>query len=208
MALESLAGHNGRDVIPLPGCRADNTYLVDGLRNLEAWATEDLYDRFQDLIHARVWRTMGADPDHDEIVHQVFINIIASIKKLKEPGAIVEWIKSVTINTILLELRDRKRRRRIVTIPRYPEDINGDADGRVDVMLLRAFTVLREMAPDEHVAFVLRFVEGCSLEEVAGECGYSLATAKRKIKAARQEFTRRASRDPVLAVLIRDRQDG
>jgi RNA polymerase sigma-70 factor (ECF subfamily) len=43
---------------------------------------------------------------------------------------------------------------------------------------------LARMPPAERIAWVLRHVEGETLEDVARACGCSLATAKRRIAAA------------------------
>jgi RNA polymerase sigma-70 factor, ECF subfamily len=43
---------------------------------------------------------------------------------------------------------------------------------------------LAQLPPDERIAWMLRHVEGESLEDVAAACGCSLATVKRRIAAA------------------------
>ena len=67
--------------------------------------------------------------------------------------------------------------------------------------------ILRKMKTDDHIVFVLRFVEGNTLGEVAVASGYSLATAKRRISRAKKEFMKRAKNDAVLAALIEDMKD-
>ena len=49
---------------------------------------------------------------------------------------------------------------------------------------------LTKAAPAERFAWVLRYVEGCSLEEVAASCECSLATAKRRLSRAQEVVQR------------------
>jgi RNA polymerase sigma-70 factor (ECF subfamily) len=44
--------------------------------------------------------------------------------------------------------------------------------------------------PRDRIAWTLRYIEGQQLEEVAGICGCSLATAKRRISAAQERIER------------------
>jgi RNA polymerase sigma-70 factor (ECF subfamily) len=46
--------------------------------------------------------------------------------------------------------------------------------------------MLARLPTKERMAWMLRYVEGCELPEVARMCGCSLATAKRRIAAAHE----------------------
>jgi RNA polymerase sigma-70 factor (ECF subfamily) len=61
-------------------------------------------------------------------------------------------------------------------------------------LLARIYRTLDEIAPDSRVAWILRYVEGERLEDVADACGCSLATAKRRIASA-QELLMEVLRD-------------
>ena len=49
---------------------------------------------------------------------------------------------------------------------------------------------LERISAGERIAWMLRHVEGLSLEEVAQECDCSLATAKRRISSAQERVDR------------------
>jgi RNA polymerase sigma-70 factor (ECF subfamily) len=64
---------------------------------------------------------------------------------------------------------------------------------------LRAtYAVLEQLAVDERIAFVLRFIEGMELKEGAVACSVSLATFKRRLARAEERFTELARSSPVL----------
>jgi RNA polymerase sigma-70 factor (ECF subfamily) len=63
--------------------------------------------------------------------------------------------------------------------------------------------VLDALPPDERLAFVLRFVDGMKLREVARICGVSLSTVKRTLLRAEKRFLAVTRRDPLLAERLR-----
>jgi DNA-directed RNA polymerase specialized sigma24 family protein len=69
---------------------------------------------------------------------------------------------------------------------------------------MRLFEVLDNMKTEDHIVFVLRFIERNTLGEVAVAGGYSLATAKRRVAHAKKEFVKRAKKDTVLSAVFRD----
>jgi DNA-directed RNA polymerase specialized sigma24 family protein len=48
------------------------------------------------------------------------------------------------------------------------------------------------------MAFTLQLLGNASLEEIAERCGCSERTARRRLKSARERFTRLVKRDPIL----------
>ncbi|MDJ0761820.1 MAG: sigma-70 family RNA polymerase sigma factor [Myxococcota bacterium] len=195
----------GAQVIPLRRNTQHNHALVAGLVSGDPVATAALYDRFGDLINRYIWRLLGADQEHDDVVHQVFINILSSAKKIRNPSSLEDWIIGVTINTARREIRNRKYRRMLIPTPEPLSYAKDSTDTSQQLMTRRVFAILRQMKTDDHIAFILRFVEGHTLGEVAVAAGYSLATAKRRIARAKKEFLERAKKDVVLAALIQDK---
>ena len=63
---------------------------------------------------------------------------------------------------------------------------------RMELSLLSK--ALDKLSTNDRVAWMLRHVEGLSLEEVAQECGCSLAAAKRRISSASQRISRFAAK--------------
>jgi len=63
----------------------------------------------------------------------------------------------------------------------------------------RLYGILDRLGSEERLAFVLRFIEGMELTEVAAALGLSLATTKRRLVRARARFDHHIARDPGLA---------
>jgi RNA polymerase sigma-70 factor (ECF subfamily) len=181
--------------------------LVEGLRRGDSNAAVELFDLYAPRINRRVWRLLGADPEHDDVVQQVFAQLFSSVGKLRAPEALVSWIDMVTVNTVRKELRRRSRR------PFYPVSADlpepAAAPGQETAYVFqRALEVLKKMKSDDRIVFVLRFVEQAELAEIAVACGMSLATVKRRIARSRGTFMKKVARDPVLTEYAKGLQFG
>ena len=76
-----------------------------------------------------------------------------------------------------------------------------DAEGRE--LLERFYRLLDALSANDRTAFVLRHVEGLSLEEMAVATGASLATVKRRVHRASEQVTRLlAKADPDLVSYV------
>jgi RNA polymerase sigma-70 factor (ECF subfamily) len=194
-------------VVRMPRAGMSDPEIVRGLTRNDPQAAAVLYDRYGNKVNHLVWRLLGADSEHDDVVHAIFVHILSSIKKLKKPEALPDWITGIAINTVRREIRRRKYRRILHLVPEYPEYGGEALSGDAQVYTQRVFTILSRMKTEDHLVFVLRFIERYTLREIASACGYSLATAKRRVFRSKEEFMKRARRDPILSAIIEEMKD-
>jgi RNA polymerase sigma-70 factor (ECF subfamily) len=194
-------------VLELVGRETSNEQIIEGLRASRPGAARSLYDRYEELVNRLVWRTLGADPEHDDVVQQVFLNVLNSIHKVKNPAVLRSWITSVTVNTVRRELRSRKYRRIFTLMPDVAAEVDHQIPSSDRKLLRSAFTILRRMNIDDRMAFTLHLIEGQTLSEVAGSTGVSLATVKRRIARAKSAFVREVKKDAHLLSLVEEMQD-
>jgi len=167
----------------------------------------EFFDSYAPIVNRLVWQFLGPDEDHDDVVQQVLMNALRWLHKIRDPGAIPAWVTTVTLNTIRTELRRRRARRwlRFVDPNDSPEQEHHDDHG-ARAALRRAYTLLAKLPADEHLAFVLRHLEDQPLDTCAAACGWSLATFKRKLKAADERVARLAANEPLLAEYLLNAQ--
>ena len=148
-------------------------------------AARRLFDRYGEDVHRIIRRIMGPDQDHDDAVQDAFIKIVRGASSVREADRLRSWVISVAANTARNRLRARSRfwRRFGGRSAREPVDLAGDVEAHTE--LRAVYRHLDRLDPDTRTAFVLRYVEQYSLEEVARASGCSLATAKRRIAKAR-----------------------
>jgi len=202
-----MTGAEKAPVLELVGRKTSNEEIIEGLRAARPGAARALYDRYEELVNRLVWRTLGADPEHDDVVQQVFLNILNSIHKVKNPDVLRAWITSVTVNTVRRELRSRKYRRIFTLMPDVAAEVDHQIPASDRKLLRSAFTILRRMNIDDRMAFALHFIEGQTLSEVAGSTDVSLATVKRRIARAKSTFVREMRKDAYLLSLVEEMQD-
>jgi RNA polymerase sigma-70 factor (ECF subfamily) len=198
------AGVAHAEIVPLPAKRTD-AELVGGLRRRLPWAQQLLFERYGAFVERTVRRVLGTDYHVDlaDVIHDVFIEAFSSAHTLKNAEAISGWIRSVATHTACNTIRRRKSRAWLRffapdELPEPPQSTSTDAKEAHD----RTYRLLSLMPVDERVAFVLRFIEGMELREVAEACRVSLATIKRRIARAERSFLAEAKSDPVLVLWL------
>ncbi|MBW2732654.1 MAG: sigma-70 family RNA polymerase sigma factor [Deltaproteobacteria bacterium] len=161
-----------------------------------------LYDRFAEDVNRTVRRTLGPDQEHDDVVHEVFIQLLRSVHRVREAEKLRGWVISVAINTVRGVLRKRTIFRRFHVGKEPPEMSSAAEDHAGRDLLRRTFAVLNRLPVELRLAFTLRYLESHTLPKVAEHLGCSLATAKRRLKKAEQRFTALVSDDPALYELM------
>ena len=204
---QSMKKIDHAEVIPLSRRTLTDPQIVEGIRRGDPAAGQALVERFGAIIDRRIWRLMGGDSEHTDIVQQVFQQLVGTLDRLEDGQALAAWVEKVTVNVVRKEFR-RRAYRRIVRFSTVEAEIAMD-DATEDVtvekriLLLRAYDILKRMNIDERIAFTLRFIEEMPLADVAVAMGCSLATAKRRIRRGRDTFMRKAQRDPFLVSLVK-----
>ena len=147
-----------------------------------------VFRRFAPYVARIGVRLLGRPDEVDDLVQDVFLDAIAGLRALREPNAVRGWLATVTVR----HARRRLRRRTLwsmlgldrgMDVERLVDDATS-TEARAEVMAI--YRVLDGVAADARIAWVLHFVEGHSLDEVAcfGTC--SRATAHRRIQTAQR----------------------
>jgi len=137
-------------------------------------------------------RLLGRNEEVDDLVQDVFLTAMRDLPSLRDPASLRSWLAAIAAR----KAHDRLRRRRLRSflsldsVPNYDQLADDAASPEQRALLARVYTVLDKVPVKERIAWTLRHVEGQQLEEVAGICGCSLATAKRRISAAQERIER------------------
>jgi RNA polymerase sigma-70 factor (ECF subfamily) len=130
----------------------------------------------------------------------VFLSVFDKVPTLRDPAALRAFIVSVTVRTLRYEIRRRRVRRwvRLSDDAEIPDlrVVHPDTDSRE--ALVRFYQILDRINSRDRTAFVLHFVEGMGVPEVASALGVSVPTTRRCLSRARDRLTFFAGRDPVL----------
>ena len=144
-----------------------------------------LFNRFSSYVAGIGFRLLGRNTEVDDLVQDVFFAAFKQREQLRDLSAAKSWLAVITVRKARLRLRQR-RFRQFVGLDSLPPLQSEDPALAPDdhALLSRVYQVLDRVNVDCRVAWILRYVEGEKLEQVAERCGCSLATAKRRIAAA------------------------
>lgn len=168
--------------------------LVDRVCGGDRSAEEQLFRRHVDYIAALSLRLLGDRTEADDVVQETFLDALSQLRSVNAPSSLRAWLAGIAVHKTHRRFRRRKLR---ALLGLYQASHGGGLEGcahertspelRTELGLVDA--ALSNVADADRAAWMLRYVEGYVLEEVAELCGCSLATAKRRIKRA-QEIVR------------------
>jgi RNA polymerase sigma factor (sigma-70 family) len=184
----------------------DNAAFVEALKEGKRHAAFSFCDRYGPRINRWVWRLLGGDREHDEVVQQVYLSVFSSLSNLKKADALDAFVDSVTIRTIRKEIRWRQYRRKLFG-SQSDTKIDDARDSRrplKEAHIRACYAVLDDIGADERVVLVLKHFEGLTLEEIAEIGGYSLRTAKRRLQKGYAAFRERALKETVLVTFLEE----
>jgi len=184
---------------------ADDATLSRALCDESPTAQRVAWDRFSPMVRGIVRRSLGPEFDAEGVVQEVFLCLFQRVGTLREPGALRGFVMSITVLTVRTTLRTEIRRQRLrrwlgaqqETEPKSLRLVPEDLDSRE--ALARFYEILDRINPRDRMAFVLRFVEGMGVSEVASALDVSVPTVRRCFTRAWERFTLLAGRDPFLA---------
>lgn len=181
----------------------DNVRLLELLESDAERGARLLFRRFSVEVNNLVWRLLGADAEHNDIVQQVFFKALARWRSVREPEYLGTWIRTIAVNTVYQELRRRELSRIFArTIPSavLQRDLVREVEARD--FLRAALALIERLPPKERIVFVLRFIEEKPLDEVAELCQVSLGTVKRRLRRAEERFQNLAAQNPEVGSFV------
>jgi len=147
---------------------------------------DDVFRRHAPYVGALVLKLIGRPGDVDDVVQDVFIQAHRGLSKLREPEAVRPWLRRITVRRTRRWLRKRWVQRWLgeSDVDAHPELADPAASPEDRATLAYVYRTLEKMPRDERLAWVLRFVEGETLESIAELLGTSLSTVQRRLRAA------------------------
>jgi RNA polymerase sigma-70 factor (ECF subfamily) len=147
----------------------------------------ELFNAYRGYVAKIGRRILGPSSEVDDLIQDVFLATVRDVHKLENPARLASWLGTVTTR-----MAKRRRFRNSVRpsvgfedpeplLERVTED-GPSPESTADL----AGNIQRVMSlPDElRTPWVLKHVEGRTLEDVAQQCDCSLSTVQRRLQAA------------------------
>jgi RNA polymerase sigma-70 factor, ECF subfamily len=147
----------------------------------------ELFSRYARYVARLASRLLGSgDTDVDDVVQDVFLLASRRLPTIVDMIQARGWLATVTTRLVARRLRRRRFRALFLASPRGQEAPAPGATAEERALLGRLYEVLENLPTQERLAWSLRYLESEPLDMVAAACGCSLATAKRRVSAAKK----------------------
>lgn len=159
-------------------------------------AFDDLYRLHVGSAHRLLTRLVGSTADRDDLIQLVFIEAFRSLPGFRGDAAFATWLHRIVVHVAYRHLRREKRARFDEVAVELPASAaSPETSARRQQELDRALRYLSALKPDKRIAFVLRVVEGMSLEEIGQLVGANAPAVGQRVKHAQRELAAMAERD-------------
>ncbi len=175
----------------------DEGVLLAAAHAGDRWAFEQLFRRELTVVTRFLSRLVGHDADVPDLANEVMVLGWNAIQRRRGGLRLGPFLSGVCVNVARNHLRSRRRRSWLVF---GASDADTPVPERTEAReaLNATYSILNQLDDEQRLAFVLRFIDGRELAEVADLLGVSLATAKRRLRDAQDAFVKRARRHPAL----------
>ncbi len=187
------------------GSLADDRHaLVSALKSGDEAAAAAFFREFEPLVTRTIGRILGYDDELGDATQEAFLRAVRSLRGLRDPQALVEWLAQICVCTATDFLRRRRRRRWLTFVgTRSFDEPAAEGIDEVGREAVRAtYRVLDRMRPEDRTVFALRFIGGMDVDALANAHDCSRSTVKRRLAHAAARFRVLARREAVLAIWV------
>ena len=166
--------------------------LVNDALAGDQWSKDALVRRHARELVQRVTRLLGSSRGVEDVCQDTFLAAFERLVQLKEPAAFRGWLLRIAINKVRRVIRRRSLLRRL-GLDRPVPDATLEAllcEGvgpEVRAEFAELDRALATLPAEQKIAWMLRYVEGHTVRDVARLCGVSLTTTKRRLAAAHRK---------------------
>jgi len=174
--------------------------LVRALREDDPGAPAVLWARYSPSVGRVLARALGPCLEIEDLTQEVFLRVFRRLPVLRDPSALRAFVLAVAMNVLKWELRRRwvGRKVRLSGTGTLPDTEATSADAEARQALRRCYRIFDSLPTKERLAFVLRYMEGMTIDEVAAALAVSVSTAKRWVSRGAAKVADQVTGDPDL----------
>jgi RNA polymerase sigma-70 factor (ECF subfamily) len=146
----------------------------------------DLFTRYAPYVARIGFKLLGNDEELDDLVQDVFVEAHRGLAQLRSPDAAKGWLARITVRRAVRRLQRRRLRAffSLEAVPDHTALIDGAATPEERAHAAAVYRRLEALPVALRVVWVLKHVEGETLDEIAVSCACSKATVQRRLRAA------------------------
>jgi RNA polymerase sigma-70 factor (ECF subfamily) len=175
-----------------PGRRSGSASSVAGESPAPAVPADlaELFLRYAPYVATIGYKLLGRDDELDDLVQDVFVEAHRGLAQLRTADAAKGWLARITVRRAVRRLR-RQRVRAFFSLDALPEHaapVDGTATPEDRAHVAAIYRRLEALPVPQRIVWVLRHVEGETLDGIAALCACSKATVQRRLRAAQKSL--------------------
>lgn len=151
---------------------------------------ELLFRHYSPILMGVAYRYVKDDAKAKDVLQNAFINIFKNIKNYRDTGSFEAWLKKITVNCALKELR--LHRKNLELVAQFDnEDL---PDVAVDPLIFERFDekdileLLNTLNDDLRIAFNMYIIEGYSYSEISKLLNITESHSRMRVSRARKKL--------------------
>jgi RNA polymerase sigma-70 factor, ECF subfamily len=182
--------------------------LVAACRRGDREALGTVFRRESPALERMLLRVTGHPALAEDLLQETFAAALEAFPRFRGDASVATWLARIAVRQVQQHWRRADTRRRS-SLELVVDETDGGApspDRVVDSSrrLERIHEHLRALGANKRLAFVLRVLEGRSVDEVAALMGASHAATRSRIYFARRGLLARMRKDPALRDLVEE----
>ena len=144
-----------------------------------------LFRRYSPYVASIGLRLLGRDDELDDLVQDVFLEAHRGLKRVRELGSVKAWLARICVRRAVRRLR-RRRLRAFLSLDTLTYDerlIAPGASPEARTEVARLYQKLELVPALDRAVWVLRYLEGEALGDIATLCACSKSTVQRRLRA-------------------------
>jgi RNA polymerase sigma-70 factor (ECF subfamily) len=165
----------------------EDALLLLRARNGDADAFADFVIRWQDRLRGHAERLTGQRAAADDVLQETWIAVLKGLWRLSDLGAYRAWIYRILSRKAADWVRRNQRQRRLDRHAAREAVVTSGGEQRSD-RIESLDDAVKRLSPPLRDVVLLHYVEGFSVEEVAGVLRIPRGTVKSRLHNARKQL--------------------
>lgn len=157
-----------------------------GERIAQKW----LYEKYSQQMFYICLRYLGNEDDAQDIMHDAFVKVFASISKFRGDAAVKTWITRIMVNTSINRIRKNAKRGIRKDVERMQLEDESDQTAMIDapnkMSAQEVLKMITELPLGYRTVLSMYALDGYTHKEIAKELGISEGTSKSQLAKARR----------------------
>lgn len=184
---------NGRTTLNQRTLQYDDQHIVAACLRHDRNAQRALYEQYKTPLYRLCLRYARDPQEAEDFLHESFLVVFRDLGQFKGQGALGGWLRRVTINVALQQLRRRPEWQQLdePALERLPDAAADEAEDPLDVPMPQLLAAIRELPDGYRAVFNLYVVDGFSHIDIARELGISVGASKSQLHKAKALLRRK-----------------